>query len=32
MKGRQIALAATLILGVILLIYSLQVGVMIGAD
>jgi hypothetical protein len=32
LKGRQIALAATLIIGVILLIYSVQVGVMIGSD
>lgn len=32
MRGKQIALASALVLGVILLCYSLYVGVMIGAD
>jgi hypothetical protein len=32
MRGRQIALALTLIIGVVLLIYSLYIGVMIGSD
>jgi hypothetical protein len=32
MRGRQIALAATLIIGVILLSYSISVGVMIGQN
>ncbi len=32
MRGRQIAFSVALILGVVLLIYSLNIGVMIGAD